>query len=88
MPILEVKNLKKYYSVKRFFSQTKYVHAVDDVPFCIKKGETVGLVGESGCGKITLAKLIIRLEQPTSGQICLNSRDINTLSEKRVRESI
>jgi oligopeptide transport system ATP-binding protein len=88
MLILEVKNLKKYYSVKKsFFSQTKYVQAVDDVSFCIKKGETVGLVGESGCGKTTLAKLIIRLEKPTSGQVYLNSRDINTLSEKGARKS-
>ena len=88
MSILEVKNLKKYYPVKKsFFSQTKYVHAVDGVSFCIKKGETVGLVGESGCGKTTLAKLIIRLEKPTSGQICLNSKDISSLSGKSIREA-
>jgi len=88
MPLLEVKNLKKYYPVKKsFFSQKKYVRAVDDVSFSIEKGETVGLVGESGCGKTTLGKLIIRLEKPTSGQVFLSNRDINTLSEKNVRKS-
>ncbi len=88
MVLLEVKNIKKYYSVKKsFFSQKKYVRAVDDVSFCIEKGETVGLVGESGCGKTTLGKLIIRLEKPSSGHIFLNSIDINSLSEKNIRKS-
>ena len=88
MPLLEVKNLKKYYPVKKsLFSQKRYVRAVDDVSFCIEEGETVGLVGESGCGKTTLGKLIIKLELPTSGQVCLNNRDINTLSGKSLRAS-
>ena len=88
MSLLEVKNLRKYYSVKKsFFSRERYVRAVDDVSFNIEKGETVGLVGESGCGKTTLGKLIIKLESPTSGQVHLNNRDINTLSGKNLRES-
>ena len=88
MPLLKIKNLHKYYPVKKsLFSKTKYVRAVDDVSFTIEKGETVGLVGESGCGKTTLGKLIIRLEKPTSGTIILDNRDISKLSGSSIRKS-
>lgn len=73
--LLEIKNLKKYFQVKNGL-----LHAVDDVSFSIKKGETMGLVGESGCGKSTCGRAIIRLHEPTSGEILFNGK--NTLDIK------
>jgi len=88
MPILEVKNLKKYYPIKKgIFSGTKYVRAVDNVSLTINKGETLGLVGESGCGKTTLGKLIVKIETPTSGKVILNDVNTEKLSKKKLRES-
>ena len=63
-PILEVKNLKKY-----FKTSAGMLHAVDDVSFSIKKGTTLGVVGESGCGKSTLGRTILRLEPYTAGEV-------------------
>lgn len=80
--ILEVKNLKKSYC-KGKISFT----AVDDISFSVKKGECIGLVGESGCGKSTTAKMITCLEKPDSGSILLNGEDILTL-KKRQRKNI
>ncbi|MEG0663870.1 MAG: ABC transporter ATP-binding protein, partial [Clostridia bacterium] len=71
-PLVEVKNLKQYFNV----GHKKYVKAVDDVSFAIKKGETLGLVGESGCGKTTTGRTLLRLHEPTSGQIFYNGIDI------------
>ena len=62
--IIEVKNLKKYFSTPR-----GTLHAVDNVTFNIEKGKTIGIVGESGCGKSTLGKTLMRLHDPTDGQI-------------------
>lgn len=70
--LLECDNLKKYFKVSGEFGKTKYVHAVEGVSFYIKKGETFGLVGESGCGKTTLGRTILRLHEPTSGKITFN----------------
>lgn len=69
--ILEAKNIKKYFPIKKgfFLKTTNNVKAVDDVSLFIKKGETLGLVGESGCGKSTLGRTLIRLYEPTSGEI-------------------
>ena len=68
--LVEVENLRKYFPVKTgLFQQKKSVHAVENVSFCIYKGETLGLVGESGCGKTTLGRTVIRLHEPTSGKI-------------------
>ncbi|MGB9615349.1 MAG: ATP-binding cassette domain-containing protein, partial [Fervidobacterium sp.] len=69
--ILEVKNLKKLFPAERaLFSKVKhFVHAVDDVTFEIKQGESLGLVGESGCGKTTTGRMVVRLETPTDGTI-------------------
>ena len=75
-PILEVTRLKKYFPVAG-----GQVHAVDDVSFAINAGETLGLVGESGCGKSTTGRLIIRLIEPTSGEIVFDGQKINTLSK-------
>lgn len=82
--ILEFKNVSKYYDVSRnikeIFSGAKpKVRAVDQVSFKIKNGESVGIVGESGCGKTTLAKLILNLLSPTSGEIIFENKNINTL---------
>jgi len=73
--LIEIKNIKKYFPIKSGL-KTAYVKAVDDVSLFIKKGETLGLVGESGCGKTTLGRTIIRLHEPTSGQIIYNGEDI------------
>jgi len=73
---IEIKNLKKYFPVRSGFGKKAYIKAVDDVSFFIKKGETLGLVGESGCGKSTTGRTIIRLYEPTSGQIIFKGEDI------------
>jgi len=75
--LLEVKNLKKYFKI----SPDKRLHAVDDVSFEIYEGETLGLVGESGCGKSTCARSIIRIYSPTAGTVTLGGRDITRLRE-------
>jgi len=80
MSLLEVKNLKKY-----FLSENKLVYAVDGVSFIVKKGETIGLVGESGCGKTTLGKTILRLFEPTDGEIYLKGRNLLKLHKKEMR---
>ncbi len=67
--LIEVTNVKKYFPIKTGFFQTTPVKAVDDVSLFIKKGETLGLVGESGCGKTTLGRTILRLHEPTAGKI-------------------
>lgn len=79
--LLEVKNLKKYFPIRKgFFRKTiGYVRAVDDVSFFINEGETLGLVGESGCGKTTVARCILRAHVPTSGAILFRTKDGNTV---------
>ena len=69
--ILEVRNLKKYFKTPRGM-----LHAVDDVSFSIEKGHTLGIVGESGCGKTTTGRCILRLVEPTSGEIFFEGKDI------------
>jgi oligopeptide/dipeptide ABC transporter ATP-binding protein len=87
MTLLEVKNLKKYYPLKKsIFSKHEYIKAVDSVSFTIKKGETLGLVGESGCGKSTIAKLIVNLEHPTDGRIKLLDDDISKITFKKRKD--
>ena len=74
--LLEVKNLKKYFPVKAGLFHTNHVKAVDDVSFYIRRGETFGLVGESGCGKTTLGRTVLRLIEPTSGEIIYDGKNI------------
>ena len=87
--LIRVDNLKKYFPVTKGLIMMKtigYVQAVDGVNFSINEGETMGLVGESGCGKTTTAKLILRLERPTEGQILLDGKDIQDLRGSELRE--
>ena len=79
--ILEVRNLTKHFKAGR----RQVVHAVDDVSLTLKKGRTLGLVGESGCGKSSCARTIIRMYDPTSGQIILDGDDITNLSQKQLK---
>ena len=79
--ILEVRGLKKY-----FKSPTGTLHAVDGVNFSIRRGETLGLVGESGCGKSTIGRLILGLHQSTSGEILFNGQDICKMNKKQLHD--
>ena len=87
MNLIEVKNLKKYFTKKSGLikKEIKEVKAVDDVSFYIKKGETLGLVGESGCGKSTLGRTLIRLYDVTDGEILFDGEDISKKSEKELK---
>ncbi len=83
--VLEVRNLKKYYPVHTGFLASQWLHAVDDVSFAIGGGEIVGLVGESGSGKTTVAKCVLRLDEPTSGELILMGRDISRVRGEALR---
>lgn len=74
--LVEIRNLKKYFPIKVGLMKKAQVKAVDDVSLYIKKGETLGLVGESGCGKTTLGRSILRLHEPTEGKIFFSGMDI------------
>jgi peptide/nickel transport system ATP-binding protein len=85
-PLVQVKNLQVAFPVKGVFGQTKrYMMAVNNVSFEVYPGETLGLVGESGCGKTTLARTLLRLNQPTSGQIFFEGQDITLMPEASLR---
>ena len=85
-PLLEVKDLVKYYPASRGFMEApRFVRAVDGVSFGIAAGETLGLVGESGCGKSSVARCIVRLNEPTAGRIELRGEDIAHLPESQMR---
>jgi peptide/nickel transport system ATP-binding protein len=86
-PLLKVENLKVYFPTKKnFFGKTlKEFKAVDDVSFTVDKGETLGLVGESGCGKTTLGRTLLRLINPTSGNIFFNGKNIAGIADEEMR---
>ncbi|HOG58100.1 MAG TPA: dipeptide ABC transporter ATP-binding protein [Anaerolineaceae bacterium] len=86
--LLRVQNLKKYFPVSRqlFRTQRRYVIAVDDVSFDVLKGETLGLVGETGCGKTTVARTILQLYRPTSGRVLFDGVDLASLQENDLRK--
>ncbi len=83
-PLLEVKDLKKYFVVDtNFFGKpTKYLHAVDNVSFTLEKGKTLGIVGESGCGKTTMGRTILRLHDVTGGEVWFKGQRISDLSDR------
>jgi oligopeptide/dipeptide ABC transporter ATP-binding protein len=86
-PLLELKHVKKYFPIKKGVLQHEVarVHAVDDVSFAVREGETLGLVGESGCGKSTLGRTIVRLLEPTAGQIIFRGTEIEDLGPRQLR---
>lgn len=87
MNLFEIKNLKKHYEVKKgLFAKPTTIKAVNDISFEVKKGEILSIVGESGCGKSTTAKLLMTIEEPTSGAIFFEGRDITKFSEKELQE--
>lgn len=86
--ILEIEELRKWYRTKRGFlsAEAGALKAVDGVSLAIRRGESLGLVGESGCGKSTLAKVVLRLKEPTSGRIVFDGRDITGLRHKELQK--
>lgn len=87
-PILQVKNVRTSFPLKKnlFGKPLSFVHAVDDVSFDVYPGETLGLVGESGCGKTTLGRTILRLIEPTAGEIIFEGKNLTALSSEEMRE--
>ena len=87
-PLIEVRNLKQYFPIRKgLLSRTVgHVRAVDDVSFQIAEGETLGLVGETGCGKTTAGRTLLRLLEPTAGRILYDGRDVTELRGNALRE--
>jgi oligopeptide/dipeptide ABC transporter ATP-binding protein len=86
--LLEVKGLQKHFPVKRFLLKSKeYVHAVDGIDFSITEGETLALVGESGCGKSTVARLVTRLLEPTNGSVHFMGQDLFSLEGSELKKA-
>lgn len=88
MPLLEIRNLKKYYPVRAgaFARARQHVKAIDGISLAIEEGETLGLVGESGCGKTTLGRCVVRLMEPTAGSILFEGQELSTLPPPALRE--
>jgi oligopeptide/dipeptide ABC transporter ATP-binding protein len=85
-PLIEIKHLTKYFPVRSgLFHRTAWVKAVDDVSFDLQAGETLGVVGESGCGKTTLGRTMLRLIEPTSGHVLLEGQDILSLQGQELK---
>ena len=80
-PIIEVRNLKEYFNINMGLLRTKPLKAVDNVSFSIHPGETLGLVGESGCGKTTVGRTILHLYKPTAGEVIYNGKPIRTKAD-------
>src|SRR6201988_1804598 len=89
MALLEIRALKKYYPVRAglFRRARQHVKAVDGVTLTVEKGETLGLVGESGCGKTTLGRCVVRLLEPTSGEVAFEGQELAALSPTALRDA-
>ena len=88
--LLEVKNLKMHFpagSEGLFGTKKNYIYAVDGIDFNLKKGETLGLVGESGCGKSTVARAVAQLYKPTAGSVLFNGKDLTAMNKKELLEA-
>ena len=87
-PLLQVKNLKKYFAKTGgvFSRKIGEIKAVDGISFTVNEGEVFGIVGESGCGKSTAAKTILRLLEPTDGEVIFEDQDITKLSQEKMRQ--
>ena len=85
-PLLEVRDLRKYFPIKRGIGERVALRAVDGVSFEIRRGETLGLVGESGCGKSTLARLILRLVEPTAGEVYFGKTSVFQTNKEELRQ--
>jgi peptide/nickel transport system ATP-binding protein len=81
--ILEARNLKKYFKTPKGM-----LHAVDDINFSVDRGKTLGIVGESGCGKTTTGRCLLRLVEPTSGEIIFEGKDITRLGNSAMRRQL
>ena len=88
MNLLEVKDLEMHFPLRKgFLSKTRgFVKAVDGISFNLKRSQTLGLVGESGCGKTTVSRCLLRLIEPTAGEVCFEGLDILRLSKKKLRQ--
>ena len=84
--LVEVNDLKQYFPIKTGFGKTIPLKAVDGVSFAIKPGETLGLVGESGCGKTTVGRTLLRIYEPDAGKILFDGKDISRVSKKEAKE--
>ena len=87
-PLIEVKNLKQYFPIKTGLFKTEYLKAVDGVSFTIDEGETLGLVGESGCGKTTVGRSILHLYEPTGGEVLYHGTAINKSNIQSMRQKM
>ncbi len=88
-PLVQVRNLKKYFPIRKgliFNRKAGAVKAVDDISFDIRKGETLGVVGESGCGKSTTGRAMLSLEPPTSGQVIIDGKELTRMKQKEIRK--
>ncbi|HCY84333.1 MAG TPA: peptide ABC transporter substrate-binding protein, partial [Desulfobacteraceae bacterium] len=88
-PLVKVRNLKKHFPIRKglvFNRKIGAVKAVDDISFDIHAGETLGVVGESGCGKSTTGRAILRLEKPTAGSVVIDGREITELGREEIRK--
>ncbi|MEG1943342.1 MAG: ATP-binding cassette domain-containing protein, partial [Angelakisella sp.] len=86
--LVEIQHLQQYFDVSDSVFKKKYVQAVDDVSFYVNKGETLGLVGESGCGKTTIGRTILRLYEPTGGKIFYDGVDITKVDMMPYRQKM